>query len=201
VELVDAVLARRMVRDFDGRPVDPALVDRLLDLARRAPSAGNSQGTEFLVLEGEAATGWWERTLPADRREGFAFPGLVAAPVVVVPVGVPAAYVARYGEPDKAPTGLGAGADAWSVPFWLVDTAFATMTLLLAATDAGLGALFYGLFGREAAAREAYGIPHDHQPIGAVALGWPGADARPGRSAGRGRRPLEAVVHRGRWSG
>ena len=105
VELVDAVLARRMVRDFDGGPVDPALVDRLLDLARRAPSAGNSQGTEFLVLEG--------------------------------------AYVARYGEPDKAASGLGRGADAWPVPFWLVDTAFATMTLLLAATDAGLGALFY----------------------------------------------------------
>ena len=119
--------------------------------------------------------------------------------MVVVPVAVPGAYVARYGEPDKAASGLGRGADAWPVPFWLVDTAFATMTLLLAATDAGLGALFYGLFGREAVVREAYGIPADHRPVGAVALGWPGADARPGRSAGRGRRPLAEVVHRGRW--
>jgi nitroreductase len=199
VELVDAVLARRMVRDFDGRAVDPALVDRLLDLARRAPSAGHSQGTEFLVLEGDDATGWWDLTLPPDRRDGFAFPGLVAAPVVVVPVGIPDAYVRRYAEPDKAATGLGADAAAWPVPFWLVDTAFATMTLLLAATDAGLGALFYGLFGREGAVRRAYGIPDDHRPVGAVALGWPGADDRRGRSSGRGRRPLGEVVHRGRW--
>jgi nitroreductase len=201
VELVDAVLARRMVRDFDRRPVDPALVDRLLDLARRAPSAGNSQGCGFLVLEGADAAGWWDLTLPPERRDGFAFPGLPAAPVVVVPVAVPGAYVARYAEPDKAATGLGAGADAWPVPYWLVDTAMATMTLLLAATDAGLGALFYGLFGREAAVRDAYGVPADHHPIGAVALGWPADDARPGRSAGRPRRPLDEVVHRGRWRG
>src|SRR5215213_8613694 len=142
-----------MVRDFDDRPVDGALVDRLLDLARRAPSAGHSQGTEFLVLEGAGAAGWWELTLPPERRDGFAFPGLVAAPVVVVPVGVPDAYVSRYAEPDKAASGLGTAAAAWPVPFWLVDTAFATMTLLLAATDAGLGALFYGLFDREDAVR------------------------------------------------
>jgi nitroreductase len=144
--------------------------------------------------------GWWDLTLPPDRRAGFAFPGLVAAPVVVVPVGVPDAYVHRYAEPDKAASGLGTDASAWPVPFWLIDTAFATMTLLLAATDAGLGALFYGLFEREDVVRAAYGIPADHRPVGAVALGWPGADDRPGRSAGRARRPLAEVVHRARWT-
>ena len=41
-----------MVRAFTADPVDPSVVDDLVDLARRAPSAGNSQGMAYLVLEG-----------------------------------------------------------------------------------------------------------------------------------------------------
>ena len=61
MELSDAVRRRRMVRAFTEAPVDPATVDHLVDLARRAPSAGHSQGWAFVVLEGEERA--WGRRL------------------------------------------------------------------------------------------------------------------------------------------
>lgn len=199
MELSDAVRRRRMVRAFADRPVDPALVDRLVDMARRAPSAGNAQPWAFVVLEGAATARLWDVTLPAQRRAGFRWPGLLSAPVVVVPLVEPAAYLRRYGEDDKAATGLGAGVDAWPVPYWWVDGGMAVHALLLGATDAGLGALFYGLFGHEEAALAALGVPAGWRALGAVVLGWPAPD-EPGRSAGRPRPPLDEIVHRGGWS-
>lgn len=197
----DRVIARRrMVRTFDPhRQVEPQVVDDLLAAARAAPSAGNTQGWHFVVLEGADQTArFWDVSLPPERRVGFAWPGLLDAPVLVCPVADADAYVRRYGEPDKASTGLGESADAWAFPYWLTDTAFATMSLLLAATDRGLGSCFFGLFGRQQAVCDALGIPHGFTPIGMVALGHPMAD-RPGRSAGRARRSPDDVVHRGGW--
>ena len=51
MEFADVVRKRKMVHTFEQRPVDEAVVDRLLDIARRGPSAGFSQGTDFLVLD------------------------------------------------------------------------------------------------------------------------------------------------------
>jgi len=198
VELRDAVRARRMVRAFARRPVPRATVDDLIDLARRAPSAGNTQPWHFVVLEGEKTARLWDLTLPLPRREAFRWSGLLDAPVVVVPVVDPGAYTSRYAEDDKRATGLGDGPDAWSVPYWWVDGGMAVHGLLLAAVDAGLGALFYGLFDHEAAVLAALGVPAGYRALGAVALGWPAPD-EPGRSAGRPRPALGDVVHRGRW--
>lgn len=199
MELGDVVRRRRMVRAFTDDPVAPELVDRLLDLARRAPSAGNSQGWHFVVLEGPEQTArFWDVTLPAERRDRFGWPDLLRAPVLVLPIADPDAYVARYAEPDKAATGLGVDRQAWPVPYWVVDTAFATMTLLHAVVDAGLGALFFGIFREEDRLLRELGVPEGLRPIGAVAIGHPAPDA-PGRSAQRPRRPLDEVVHRGGW--
>src|SRR5688500_14286374 len=115
MELGDAVRRRRMVRNFTDEPVAPALVRDLVDHARRAPSAGNSQGTAFVALTGvEQTSQYWDVTLPEPRRIGFRWPGLVHAPVLVVVLVSPQAYVGRYGEPDKRSSGLGASEDAWA---------------------------------------------------------------------------------------
>jgi len=191
-----------MVRSFDGRPITPDTLDRLLANALRAPSAGNSQGTELVVLEGPEETArYWDVALPpGERRDRFTFPGLLRAPVLVVVVADAATYVARYGEADKVATGLGEGPDAWPVPYWLVDAGMAVQTLLLSAVDAGLGALFFGPFVETAVIREALGVPEGRELVGVIALGHPDpAGDRPGRSAGRPRRPAAEVVHRGRW--
>jgi len=188
-----------MVRNFTDQPVDPATLDGLLDLARRAPSAGHSQGVAFVVLEGAGTARYWELTLPEERRAGFRWPGLVQAPVLVLIVCSPEAYVARYAEPDKAATGLGASAAAWPVPYWWVDAGAVVQNMLLAAVDAGLGACLFGLFEHEAAVLEALGVPGGWRAVATVALGHPAADD-PGRSASRGWRDLDHVVHRGHWN-
>lgn len=185
-----------MTRSFAPTPVEPELLDELVDLASRSPSAGKTQGWHLVVLEGERTSLFWEATLPAERRDGFAFPGLLTAPVIAIAVAEPAAYVARYAEPDKSRTGLGASTAAWPVPYWTVDASMAVMTLLLGAEAAGLGALFFGVFHGELALRSAVGIAEDEQIIGALALGWPERDTRPGRSASRARRSPDGLIRR-----
>jgi nitroreductase len=200
MELRDAVRKRRMVRSFDDRAVPPELVDRLLDLARRAPSAGNTQPWSFVVLEGDQTAALWDITLPPPQRASFRWPGLLDAPVVVVPLVSADAYTRRYAEPDKARTGLGVGESAWPVPYWWVDGGMAVHGLLLAAVDAGLGALFFGLFDHEREVLDHLGVPPEWRAPGAVALGWPAsAPAPPGASATRPSPPLVDVVHRGGW--
>lgn len=189
-----------MVRAFADRPVDPTVVDGLLDLARRAPSAGHTQPWSFVVLEGpEQTERLWSVTLPVgDRRASFRWQKLLDAPVVVVPLVSASAYVSRYAEPDKAATGLGTSVSDWPVPYWWVDGGMAVHTLLLGAVDAGLGALFYGLFDHEDDVLGALGVPDGWRALGAVALGWPAPD-EPGLSGARPRRPFDDLVHRGGW--
>ncbi len=196
MQFADVVRRRRMVRSFDGRPLGASTVDRLLATMHRAPSAGYTQGTELLVLEGAEQTGrYWEACLPADRREAFAWPGLLRAPLLVVVLASRQAYVERYAEPDKG--GAAGAALPGPVPYWHVDAAFGALLGLLAAVDAGLGAVFFAV--REPAALAAeFGIPERFEPVGTVAVGHP-ADDRPSGSLARGRRPVGDVVHRGRW--
>jgi nitroreductase len=189
-----------MTRAFDRRPLPPGLLDDLLALAMRAPSAGNTQGWHAVVLEGADTTRFWDITLPPDRRETFAWPRLVDAPVLVLPFADPTAYVDRYAEPDKAATGLGRGIGDWPAPYWTIDASMAVMTLLLAAEDAGIGALLFGVFRGETELRAALGVPADVVLLGAVALGFrSAAGSAPGRSAGRPRRVTDEFVYRGRW--
>ncbi len=199
MQFAETVTSRRMVRAFTGEPVPTEVLDRILDLALRAPAAGNTQGLDLVVLEGEQTARYWDVSLPVERRADFPWPRLLDAPVLLIPVSSPDAYLERYGEPDKVHSGLGSGTDRWSVPYWYVDSAFAAMVALLAAVDEGLGAVFFGQFDHEPALKEALGIPSDRRPVGTIALGYAAADQRPSRSAGRPRRRLDQIVHRGGW--
>lgn len=200
MDFAEAVRRRRMVRRFRPDPVPRTLLTEVLDLARRAPSAGFSQGFEFLVLDGDdtgvfwdvtGARPWWERR----------FPSVLRAPVLVIPLADREAYLDRYAQPDKMASGLHR-AEAWPQPYWLTDTAFATMILLLAAVDRGLGGLFFGIFRNEQQLLATLGVPEGRTALGAVALGWPDDDDRPsGSPLVHPRRPLEEVVHWGRFGG
>ena len=197
MELQDAVRRRRMVRDFEDRPVSPDVTERILANGLRAPSAGFTQGTELLVLESAVdRTRYWDACFPPERRESFRWPGVLRAPLLVVPMACRQAYVERYGLPDKARAGA-EGASSWDVPYWYVDAAFSAMLILLSAVDAGLGALFFRVFRPEALKAE-FGVPARFHPVGALAIGHPRSSA-PSPSVARGRRPLTDTVHRGGW--
>jgi nitroreductase len=202
-EFAEVVRRRRMTRSFRSDPLPAGLLDEIVDLADRAPSAGKSQGWHVIALEGADTADFWDITLPPMRRGKFKWQSLLDAPVILLPLADAKAYTDRYSEPDKAATGLGAGTDAWPAPYWTIDASMAVMTLLLAAEDAGLGALFFGVFKGERELRQRLAIPPHLDLLGAIALGYPGDPSGPtprGRSADRPRRGPEQIIRRGAWT-
>ena len=179
-----------MVRRYRDDPVPDEVLVRVLDAARRAPSAGFTQPHRFVVATG------------ADRRRAIAdacgepeavarglSPWLSVAPVHVVPCVEIDAYHRRYAEPDKARSG---GPGEWDVPFWWVDGGAGMMLLLLAAVDEGLGAGFLAVDAE--AIRAAADVPDAWTPLGLVTLGY-AAEDQPGGSGGRRvRLPLDEIV-------
>ena len=196
MEFGTVVRRRKMVRTFLDRPVDPDALRRILERGQRAPSAGYTQGFEFLVLEGPEQTGrFWEVT-SGDQP---VLEGVWAAPVLIVPLASKQAYLDRYAEEDKGWTDR--DESRWPTPFWYIDAAFASMLMLLSAVDEGIGALFFGLFPPTLPAfKAAFAIPDAWEPIGVIAIGHP-APTDPVRSSAhtRSRKPLSEIVHRGGW--
>jgi len=199
MEFADLVRRRRMVRNYDpDRPVPAELVDRLVARAVRAPSAGFSQGWGFLVLDGaEDRELFWTATTPVDAGPGRWLAGMRRAPLIIVPHSNRSVYLDRYAEPDKGWTDR--DEHRWPVPYWHIDAGFASLLVLLTAVDEGLGACFFGIPSeRTGAYRTAFGVPEEFTPIGAITVGYPAAD-QVSPSLRRGRRPVDEVVHRGRW--
>jgi nitroreductase len=197
MEFQEVVRRRRMVRNFEDRPIPPETLDRILENALHAPSAGFSQGWAFLVLDGQEQTRRYWDALDAGRGwERSGWPGVYNAPVLIVPLANKQAYLARYSEADKAAANRRTEED-WETPYWYVDTGFASLLMLLTAVDEGLGAVFFGVT-NHAAFHAALNVPVSYHPIGVIALGYPAPDHLSG-SLKRGRRPQAEVVHRGQW--
>ncbi|MDQ4007908.1 MAG: nitroreductase family protein [Actinomycetota bacterium] len=202
MEFRDVVRRRRMVRRYTDEPVDPAVIDRMLEHATRAPSAGFSQGWAFLVLDRpeDVHRFWTATTAPfaePDTGPDAWLAGMQTAPVVVVPLATKDAYLDRYAEPDKGWTDR--DERRWPVPYWYVDAGMASLLMLLTAVDENLASCFFGIPPeRVEAFRAAFGVPEEHAPVGAITVGHPAPDRR-SPSLRRGRRGLDEVVHRGRW--
>jgi nitroreductase len=202
MEFRDVVHRRRMVRKYGERPVDPAIVDRMLEHAIRAPSAGFSQGWAFLRLDSpEDVARFWRSTSPDLGASNSWLDGMRTAPVVIVPLSNRDAYLDRYAEPDKGWADRDEG--RWPVPYWHIDTGMAALLILQTAVDEGVGACFFGIppDGIDAF-RAEFGVPQAYTPIGAVTVGHRADDpGPPGSSRTRRRRPVADVVHRGSWGG
>lgn len=192
MEFAEVVRRRRMVRSYTDRPVDPDAIDRILDAAVAAPSAGHSQGQRFVVV-----TDALQRSLIADAAgeadyisTGFD-PWISRAPVHIVVCADKQAYVDRYAEPDKR------GIEHWDVPYWWVDAGASMMGILYAAVSEGLAAGFLGAHGFEGL-HDVLGVPQNILILGVVTIGHAAAD-RPSGSLERGRVPRTEVIHRERW--
>ncbi len=201
MEFREVVRKRRMIRSFSDEPVDSAAVRRILDLARRGPSGGFSQGVEFVVvLDPET-----RHRIAAPADEVFEISGhhnfIAQAPVQIVICVSPEIYKARYREPDKMKVREGLDDDTlWVVPYWYTDAGAAMNLVMLAAVDEGLSAAFVG--GDADLLHDLLGIPEDFIPIGIALLGHAAPDAdRFGDVSGepRKRRPYDDVVHQERW--
>ncbi len=145
MEFTEVVRSRRMVRRYDpDRPVPGEVVERCLANAVRSPSAGFSQGWDFLVLTTPAERdAFWAATTEPDAAGDSWLDGIRAAPVLVLCLSHKDAYLDRYAAPDKGWTDRDEA--RWPVPYWDVDTGMASLLILLTATDEGLGSLFFGV--------------------------------------------------------
>lgn len=201
MEFKDVVRKRKMVRSFADEPVDPEVIRRILDVARRAPSAGFSQGVEFVVVTDQETR--HKIAAPAD--EIFARSGhhnfVAQAPVHVVVCVSPEIYRERYRQPDKMKVVADIDEDTlWSVPYWYTDAGAAMQLLLMAAVEEGIAAGFVGVSADQL--RELLGIPQEYLPIGIALLGHAAPDAGEfGDVSARRvpRRPYEEIVHEGYW--
>ena len=187
-----------MVRNYEaGRPVPPQIRDRLLENALRAPSAGFSQGWAFLVLESEdERRSFWSATTDPGQPDSW-LTGMQQAPLLIVPLSHERTYLDRYAEADKGWTDR--DESRWPVPYWHIDTGFASLLMLLTAVDEGLGACFFGIPPeRIPPFQSAFEVPEEYMPIGVISVGYRAPDQR-SPSLRRGRRTTEEVVHHGTW--
>ncbi|MGH7804403.1 MAG: nitroreductase family protein [Candidatus Binatia bacterium] len=167
------LLARRhMIRKFKPDPVPDAAVRRLIDAATRAPSAGHTEPWSFVVVRDEST----RRQLA---RAALSQMFVAEAPVVIVPCAELSRSRARY--------------KARGDRYALIDVSFASMLLLLAVTEAGLGACFVGAMDDGEVAR-ILGLPENVQPLAVVPIGVPAEKPRR-----LGRRKLDQVIRNGRW--
>jgi len=200
MEFAETVRRRRMVRNYQpDRPVDRATIERLLELAIRAPSAGFSQGWQFLVLDTEqsCSTFWQAATEPEDEADSW-LRGMQSAPVLILALSDKDAYLDRYAEPDKGWTDRDEA--HWPVPYWDIDTGMASLLVLLGAVDAGLASCFFGVpVPAHPAVKASFGIPERLRIVGVISLGY-GAPDRRSPSLRRGRRGLAEVLSYGRMT-
>jgi nitroreductase len=198
MEFQDVVRRRKMVRNFTDEPIDPEVIERIVSNAQRAPSAGFSQGWAFLVLDGRVETDhYWNTTMTPLRREAFGWPGMFNAPLLIVCFSNKSEYIERYARPDKG--WVDRDEKRWPVPYWDIDAGMAGLLILQTAVDAGLGAVFFGIFD-QAGLRAAFGIPEAYTAVGTIAIGHKAPSDRPSPSLKIvGKKPASDVVHRGRW--
>jgi nitroreductase len=171
METWDALTARRNVRSYTDKPIADADLDRILEAGRRSPSASNRQKWDFVVVTDREQL----KELGTVWQGARHVPGSAATIVLVLPD----AEAERYVVIDQ------------------YDLGQATMAMMLAAADLGIGT-GHSAVGDQEAARRILGFPDGHHAAYMIALGYP-ADRPLATITKPDRRPFEEVVHRGHW--
>jgi nitroreductase len=186
-----------MVRNFQANQVDREVINKILESALHAPSAGFSQGWAYVVVTGQSL----KKQIGELQGEGDFYAGkrfhkfVSEAPVLIVACASEKMYHDRYREADKLKED---GTEIeWPTPYWYFDIGCACMLIFLSAVNEGLAAAFTGVF-RVADIKRLLGIPDHFHPVGVISVGHPAPDKR-SPSLKRGRRPAQEVVHYEHW--
>ena len=199
MEFQQVVKKRKMIRSYTQEPIPQEKIDTILSNFFRGPSAGFSQGIELLVLkDGNDIKRYFDSIKNNEEiKDGVLskWNKMENAQLILIPIAHKDTYLERYARPDKGWTDK--SESHWPVPFWLTDTAMASMITLLTAVDLELGALFVGL-SEEAAVRKEFNIPDEYKPIGAILIGNPDVDPQ-SPSLKSGRRNKDQIIHYGNF--
>lgn len=178
-----------MCRSYLTRSVPRATLDRVLDAARKVPSAGHSQGVRFAVTTSRQIRNKIAQAYQEDKylEKGFE-PWLSVAPVHIVVAVNEESYVKRYSESDKSTE-----PESWPVPYSIMDGGKALMALYLACEEFGLSC---GYLGPHAGPDlvELLKLPSDWRFLGLVTVGYRKGRPQKTRSQRRGWKPHHEVV-------
>jgi nitroreductase len=170
VDLSEAIKGRRSIRTYKKLDLPQETVEKLLEAARWAPSAGNVQPWAFVVA-----------SLPQTKRNlslaAYGQKDLEEASVVIVVCA------------DEKRAELNYGARGKNL-YCLQDTAAAVQNILLTAYSLGLGSCWIGAF-KEEEARKVINAPKEMRPVALIPIGYPNETPAP-----RNRRPLREIKHK-----
>jgi nitroreductase len=170
-----AVVKRRsMIRAYKSDPVPEGKIQRLLKYAVHAPSAGNLQPWEFIVVKSP-------ETRAKLAKAAFDQTSIATAPVII----------ATCADIQRAGSKYGARGSFYS----LVDTAFASLLILLGAVEQGLGACFVGSYDPDEVTK-LFALPDHVRPVGLITVGYP---AESPRKPGTPKLELSKLVHTEKW--
>lgn len=168
MEVFEAIAARTSVRKFKSDSVPAEKIDRMLEAAVRAPTAGNIQPWFFYVIKDEKM-----RNALMGAALGQKF--IAEAPVVIVVCVDPEASAKVYGERGRN-------------LYCLQDAAAAIQNMMLAAVSQGLGTCWVGAFDENKVA-DLLGLPPGRRPLALVPVGYPKETKK-----SVARKPLQEVV-------
>ena len=172
---------RRSIHYFTDKPVTEEELETVLEAARWAPSAGNAQPTRYIVVRDEQnREKVWESTTGIENVTPQNF--IKKAPVHIIVLADTRAYKGKQ-------------SNLFKERFLLQDSSAATMNLLLAVSDIGLGACWVGMF-REEALRDSFNIPEHLKPVAIIPVGHTKSKENP-----RPRKSLSELVYHESFSG
>ncbi len=157
--VIDAIMTRSSVRSYTAQPVEQEKVETMLRAGMAAPTAGNKQPWEFIVI--------------TDRAILDALPSVAGgmkmapqAPMAIAVCGVPALTMPNM--PD----------------YWVQDCSAATENILLAAHAMGLGAVWCGAYpsgdtGRQERLAELLKLPEGVIALNVIIIGYPAGEPTP----------------------
>ena len=153
MDMCEGIRTRRSIRSYRDGDVSDELIEKLLAAAMLAPSAGNQQPWQFIVVRNRQKLDAVPTFHPYCRM-------ITQVPLAVVVCGDP--------EGKKWPG------------FWVQDCSAAIQNLLLAARAEGLGTVWTGVYPVEeriAGCRKLFDIPDHIIPLAIIPVGWPAKDA------------------------
>lgn len=169
MEALEAILTRRSVRKYTDEPVAEETVKKLLEAAVSAPSAGNQQSWQFVIIDDRELLDKIPNVHPYSKM-------LQQAPLAIMVCGD------MQRDSHKG--------------YWVQDCSAATQNILLAARALGLGAVWLGCYpneGRVKGLREMFGLPEHIVPLALLSIGHPAVEQGPVD------RYDEARVHHNGW--
>ncbi len=169
VDVIDAIKNRRSIRKFKSRDVSDEIMLELIDAAHWAPSAGNIQPWDFIIVREPEIK---RRLAEAALKQTF----IQQAPVVIV----------VCASEDRSSIGYGMRGKTL---YCVQDTAAAIQNINLAAYSLGLGTCWVGAF-KEEEVREVLEIPRGKRPVAVIPVGYPAQSPTPRR-----RRPVDDLIH------